>query len=417
MSDTRLPSIPTGDREAVASWVTEHLGHLCCDEPRASPAFIGGQSHADGALSDLDVTGYAGRRSVVDPPERRGASKLSPYIRHGLLTLAEVWAATDQAPPQDQSRYHDELLWQEYARHWYANHGTATGRPIAFEPTRAATPWNDEPWPEAMQCVAENLDELRRDGWCVNQARMWLASQFTLRAGADPFAGEQYLFQHLLDGSRAANRLGWQWVTGTSRPRAYGFTRSQVREQAPRLCEVCELAQDCPIADLPDIPEPDDRRPLDRPPLRAPSTAYGPERVRVTTSDPQVVWLTAESLGLRDPTLSAHPGIPAVFVFDAPLLTHLQLSGKRLIFLAETLSEIATTRPLDVHLGRPAQVLAGTTAAVTFAPVPGFDRLSAGLDLEIHPWPWLRPPTPALLDDLTGRGRFPSFHRFRRLIG
>jgi deoxyribodipyrimidine photo-lyase len=31
--------------------------------------------------------------------------------------------------------------------------------------------------------------------------------------------------------------------------------------------------------------------------------------------------------------------------------------------------------------------------AVTFAPVPGWHRISAALDLvRVHPWPWLVPP-------------------------
>jgi len=65
------------------AWVSEHLGHLCGDEVRASPALSGGQRAADEALNALDVTGYAGSRSVVDPPESRGASRMSPYIVHG----------------------------------------------------------------------------------------------------------------------------------------------------------------------------------------------------------------------------------------------------------------------------------------------------------------------------------------------
>lgn len=416
MSDTELPAIPSGNRREVASWVARHLGHLCCDEPRPSPAFVGGQSHADAALAALDVAGYARTRSVVDPRQGRGASKMSPYIRHGLLTLGEVWEVTEHAPPKDRSRYHDELLWQEYARHWYANYGSATGSPIAFEPPRTATPWEGERWPSAMRCVAENIQELHTDGWCVNQARMWLASQYALRAGGDPFVGEHHLFQHLLDGSRAANRLGWQWVAGTSRTMAYSFTRQQVLRQAPRFCEECELLADCPIADLPDLGDLEARQPLDRPPLRSPTAAYGPDEPVVASNDPDVVWLTAESLGLRDPALSAHPDLPAVFVFDEPLLRRLQLSGKRLIFLAETLAEVADNRQLDVHLGSPARVVADTRAAVTFAPVPGFERLAADLDLELHPWPWLRPPTPALIDYLSNHGRVPSYHKFSDLI-
>ena len=74
------------------------------------------------------------------------------------------------------------------------------------------------------------------------------------------------------------------------------------------------------------------------------------------------MWLTAESLGDADPALAAHPGLPAVFVFDEPLLRRLALSGKRLVFLAETLADLATRREVAV-LRRPAGPGAGRPAA------------------------------------------------------
>ena len=60
------------------------------------------------------------------------------------------------------------------------------------------------------------------------------------------------------------------------------------------------------------------------------------------------MWLTAESLGEKDPALLHNPNLPAVFVFDEPLLRHLRISPKRIVFLVETLAEIAETRPLNI---------------------------------------------------------------------
>ncbi|MDH3301268.1 MAG: FAD-binding domain-containing protein [Acidimicrobiia bacterium] len=262
--------------------------------------------------------------------------------------------------------------------------------------------------------MAETLEELRTDGWCVNQARMRLASQFSFRAGGDPFAGEDIMFRHLLDGSRAANRLGWQWVTGASRPRVYGFARQQVVKQAPRFCEECALIDRCPISDFPDEQP---RSPVTRPPLGPADDVYGPPVVTRGSRDPELVWLTAESLGARDPALVAHPDLPVVFVFDEPLLARLRLSGKRLVFLAETLTELARSRSLEIRLARPIDVLSPRTAAVTAAPVPGFARLAGRLDVGRHPWPWLRRPTPELLDHLDRRGRVPSFQKCCNLTG
>jgi deoxyribodipyrimidine photo-lyase len=106
------------------------------------------------------------------------------------------------------------------------------------------------------------------------------------------------------------------------------------------------------------------------------------------------VWLTFESLGDDDPALRAHPDLPVVVVFDAPLLARLQLSGKRLVFLAETVASLATRRQVSVHRGVVPDALAGTAVAVTHAPVPGFARRSATVDVvERHPWRWLVRPT------------------------
>ena len=123
---------------------------------------------------------------------------------------------------------------------------------------------------------------------------------------------------------------------------------------------------------------------------------------------PDLVWLTAESLGDDDPALSANPGLPVAFVFDEPLLRHLRLSSKRLVFLVETLAELGTRREVVTLRGRPSTELAQAKLAVTHAPVPGFDRRAAALEVaEVHPWPWLCPP---------GAGRVDSFSAWRRTV-
>ncbi|MFD9737694.1 FAD-binding domain-containing protein [Umezawaea sp. NPDC059074] len=379
--------VPPADLPGAVDWVREHLGDLT-REPReavAASAFAGGQRAADAALAGLDVTGYASTRSTVLPRSARGASRVSPYLRHGLLTLSEVWSAVDGAPERDRTKYRDELLWQEFARHLYSRLGGRTARPLRHEQPRAAAEWVGEPWRSDMACMAAVVGELREDGWLVNQTRMWLASQWAVRAGRDWAAGEDEMFAHLVDGSRAANRLGWQWTVGTGSGKPYGFSRWQVTRRAPSLCESCALADDCPVESWPDAePGP----PVDGPDLGKAPIPAGPADVEGGGGD--VVWVTAESLGDRDPALAAVSGRPAVFVFDEPLLARLRLSGTRLVFLAQTLGELATTRPVRVRRGRPAVELAGLRLAATWTPVPGWQRLSRSVrPVEVHPWPWL----------------------------
>jgi deoxyribodipyrimidine photo-lyase len=392
----RLPAVPAVPADGAVAWVAEHLGHLTAEGPdgvAASGRFAGGQPAADRALALFDVAGYARRRNEVWPEDRRGASGLSPYIRHGLLTLPRVWRHVEGGPAADVRKFRDELLWQEYARHLYARLGTRLAGSLRGEPAGVAEPWPD-PWRRDMACMDLVLGELQRDGWMVNQTRMWLASQWTVRGGRAWQEGEERFFTHLLDGSRAANRVGWQWVTGAA-GKAYGFSRWQVEKRAPGLCDGCALNRACPIQAWPPTSAP---RPLEAPAqLRAdpdPAATGGPTAVVQADRPPEVVWLTAESLGDEDPALAAHPDLPALFVFDAARLARWRLSGKRLVFLAQALAEIsATGREVELWLGDPADVVARRPVAVTFTPVPGWRRLASGLqDPTVHPWPWLARP-------------------------
>lgn len=389
-----LPPPPT-DTDDVIAWVAEHLGDLTREGPGdiTSGGFKGGQSAADAALAILDITRYAYTRSTVLPVSRRGASRMSPYIRHGLLTLPMVWDAVADAPPKDRSKYRDELMWQEYARHLYARVGSANGASLTRAQPQTSS-WTRDPWPSEMNCMSTVVDELHTDGWLVNQTRMWLSSQWAVRAGAPWREGEDEMFAHLLDGSRAANRLGWQWTVGTGSGKPYGFSRWQVEKRAPKLCQQCGLRKACPIQDWPSS-DPGPR--VDGPDLNTGPVPAGPSQPEITgTAD--TVWLTAESLGDNDPALAADRDRPAVFVFDEPLLRRLRLSGKRLVFLAEALGEIATMRPLDVRRGVVADELAGKSLAATWTPVPGWARISPHLTIdELYPWPWLvRPETSSL---------------------
>ncbi|MDL5157170.1 FAD-binding domain-containing protein [Actinomycetospora termitidis] len=396
----QLP-VPEPGPDAAVAFVAEHLGDLTCDTPAASGAFRGGQDAADAALAALDVTNYARRRNDVWPPERRGASRMSPYIRYGLLPLPDLWEHVADAPQRDRTKYRDELAWQEYARHVYARLGPALADDLRARPPRPPETW-DDPWPRDMNCMDVNLTELHEDGWLVNQCRMWLSSQWTVRAGAQWRDGEDAFFTHLVDGSRAANRLGWQWTVGSGTGKAYGFSRHQVEKRAPKLCANCALNADCPVQDWP----PEQRTTRIEPPseLRSdpdPEATGGPSS-SPDDADVEAVWLTAESLGDHDPALRAHPDVPAVFVFDEPLLARLRLSGKRLVFLTETLAELATRRPVELYRGSVPAELSGRRVAVTFAPVPGFRRRSAAVEpAEVHPWSWLFRPRGGRLQSYT----------------
>jgi deoxyribodipyrimidine photo-lyase len=371
--------------------LTDHFNGLHSGGGRSSIA--GGQTAADQALTELNIAGYAKNRSEVLPLTARGATVLSPYIRHNLLTLEKVWNRVAKAPYTDREKYRDELLWQEYSRHLYARLGTHLFHNLRFEQVRDAPGdgWAQTPEsPESMACIDFTVEELGRDGWLVNQTRMWLASQWTVRNGYGWLHGQERMFRELIDGSRAANLTGWQWVVGSGNGRPYGLSQWQVQKRAPQLCGGCALKSKCPIQFFPDEHQLDEA-PAE--PLLAsdpdPGATAGPS-VPVRNGTPQFVLLTIESMGDQDPALMANPTLPVVFVFNEVALKKLQLSSKRIYFYLETLQDLAQRRDVHVFLGDPYEFARENPVAVTYAPVPSFKKFT---DLaEIHPYPWLKRP-------------------------
>ena len=114
----------------------------------------GGQSAANAALEALDITRYADQRSEVLPVAKRGATVLSPYIRHNLLTLDQVYRAVKSAPFKDREKYRDELYWQEYARHLYARIGVRLFENLRFEADQTTA---GDGWDRQMHCVLRSI--------------------------------------------------------------------------------------------------------------------------------------------------------------------------------------------------------------------------------------------------------------------
>lgn len=378
--------------------IERHFSGLHSGGPKSS--IRGGQTAANLALEKLDIRRYADDRSEVLPKNRRGATVLSPYIRHNLLSLKRVWDAVEGAPAKDLEKYRDELLWQEYARHLYARLGVKFFENLRFEQNRDA---HGDGWNRNMACIDMVVSELEEDGWLVNQTRMWLASQWTVRSGMGWLHGQERMYQNLLDGSRAANLLGWQWTVGSA-GKPYGFARWQVEKRAPGLCFTCPLKKNCPIQNFPAEVEARNVAPIDL--LKRDSNLLatrGPS-TEITREKPNEVLLTIDSMGDADPALVANPDLPVVFVFNENALAKLQLTAKRIHFYLETLQDLAERRNLTAYLGDPYKYASQNKVAVTFAPVPSFAKFENLA--QIHPFTWLREPKD---------GNIQSFSAWQRL--
>ena len=350
--------------------INKYFNDLCCDK-YIEPSIKGGQSNADNALNTLDIKNYAKTRNNVFPIEKRGSSYLSAYIRHGLISLPEIWNFVEKFEYQDKTKFRDELLWQEFSRHLYAIVGKNSNDYLNYA---IKSNKNIEKNYQNMNCINSIKTELESTGYMVNQTRMWFASHFSLRTGDNWRNYEDYMFKHLVDGSRFANRLGWHWVMGSQTGKVYGFSKFQVDKRAKSFCDNCEVKYNCPIQNWPE--EINITKKTIDVDLNL-ETNFGPESIKNNIdSKPEFVWMTAESLGDNDPALNYYSNLPAVFIFDKPLLNYLQLSTKRIIFLLDCLRELSNKRSTQVYLDNPIEYLKNKNFACTFAAVPKYKKIT-----------------------------------------
>ena len=342
---------------------------LCCDK-YTEPLIRGGQSNADLALHNLDISNYAKLRNNVYPKSKRGSSYLSAYIRHGLIDLKEVWKYVEKFKHEDKTKYRDELLWQEFSRHLYAIVGKKSQNYLNYSINSINSKNTNT---EKMNCINTVKKELEETGYMVNQTRMWFASHFSIRDGGDWNNYENYMFKHLVDGSRFANRLGWHWVMGSQTGKVYGFSKFQVQKRAKKLCDECDLNFNCPINNWPESIE------ITKKNIDVVTDVYknfGPQEIKTNNKNPDFVWITAESLGDDDPSMKYFSNLPVVFIFDKKLLNSLKISTKRINFLLDCLKEISLKRDLTVVIDDPLIYLKNKLFASTFAPVPKYKKIT-----------------------------------------
>jgi hypothetical protein len=140
-------------------------------------------------------------------------------------------------------------------------------------------------------------------------------------------------------------------------PAAPTVQPQQVERRAPGVCGSCPL-QRCPIEDWPDDPllvEAARAAAADDPDVPATAGPSGSTRWGLIGAPPEAVWLTAESLGDADPALARIPTCRPCSCSTSRSCG----SGctPRLVFLAETLGDLATRRTVEVRRGirRPVQ--------------------------------------------------------------
>ncbi|MDX6765459.1 MAG: FAD-binding domain-containing protein [Candidatus Methylacidiphilales bacterium] len=243
---------PGPDREASVRRLATLLEGLYAGSPAdARPGvWVGGRNAALAQLRSWTAGGYAATRNSL-LPGHGNVSRLSPYLRHGVLTLREVaehvrHTCTSEA---DRVKFWAELGWRQF---WLLVR-RARGDAIYHDLEPPKVPLGEERMPDdiaegrtGLACMDAFVKELTTTGWLHNHARLWFAAYVVHFRKVRWQEGERFFYRHLLDGDPASNALSWQWVASTFSHKPYIFNRDNLEHHTRGVhCRTCTAA--CPF--------------------------------------------------------------------------------------------------------------------------------------------------------------------------
>ena len=295
--------------------------------------WAGGRSNAISKLNHVDAAGYGRNRNFLNG----SVTHLSPYLRHGCLTINETFAAIKARFGATAQHLLMQLAWRDYWRQvWFAQ-GNAIYSDM--EPPKVAL--GREPLTEAVMrgktglpCMDTFIAQLLTTGYMHNHARMWLASYVVHHLKIDWREAADWFEAHLIDGDIASNHLSWQWVASTFSSKPYYFNKENLaRYTGEKYCANCTAK--CPF----DASYEALSAHLFSEPAASQAKQYAITALPakpVSIHGAIAVYVHDEMLSPAN-SLLAQP-FPKIFVFDPQLYAHWPLN--RLQFVADCLSEM-----------------------------------------------------------------------------
>jgi deoxyribodipyrimidine photo-lyase len=154
--------------------------------------------------------------SLRNLPSVEGVSRMSPYIRCGMISLRqmlrEAWGVSEQ--------FVKELAWRDFYAHILYHHPETVH--MELRPEWRGFPWRHheeqfERWAQGrtgIPLVDAGMRQLLCEGWMHNRTRMVVASYLTKHLLIDWRWGERWFYLHLVDADLAQNVGNWQWAAG-----------------------------------------------------------------------------------------------------------------------------------------------------------------------------------------------------------
>lgn len=349
------------DRQQLAAELRTLLPYLS-EDSTISPT-LGGRRAALQTLSQMDPQNYERNRNFLSG----NVTRLSAYLRHGVLTLAEVrdYALERVNDAARAGKLVNEFAWRDYWQRLYLELGEGIWLDrepykTGFTASHYADVLPDEValTETSLVCMDSFSRDLRQTGYLHNHARMWFAAYLIHWRGTRWQSGARWFLEHLIDGDPASNNLSWQWVGSTFSSAPYIFNRENLeRYTESAYCGVCPhaKARTCPFDHsyeaLQDTLFPmlhnGDEQTATTPP--APYTKAAEKIVATAEKGKALLWHHTDSLNPASSLITSHGKAPAAFIWDTGWLVPNRISLKRVLFIAESLQEMPGV--IDVRVG------------------------------------------------------------------
>ncbi|MAV59262.1 MAG: deoxyribodipyrimidine photolyase [Candidatus Marinimicrobia bacterium] len=157
-----------------------------------------------------------------DYPSKNCNSKLSPYIRFGMISVNRLWyILNDLKFDKNIEHFKSEIGWREFSYYLLYHYPK-------MEYKNLQTKFDNFEWENSNEkfdswkkgktgfpIIDAGMRELWQTGFMHNRIRMVVASFLVKNLSIDWRLGEAWFWDCLLDADYASNIAGWQWVAGT----------------------------------------------------------------------------------------------------------------------------------------------------------------------------------------------------------
>ena len=337
-------SIPTERAERlqyIRRMFPQAIGAQLADDWR------GGRQEAQKRINTFDAEAYSRNRNFLNGT----VSRLSPYFRHGCLTLKEASDNVRARHGMHAQKFVQELAWRDYWRRvWYQ-----LGNGIFSDIEDPKVALGDKLMPDfirqgitGLPCMDGIIRDLTLDGYVHNHGRMWFAAYVVHWLKVDWREAADWFENNLLDGDKASNHLSWQWVASLFSSKPYYFNKENLsRFTGEKYCLNCKV--NCPF-DASYEQLKDQLFSAKSPQPAKTHRVIMPEKIALSTHRAVAIFVHDEMLSSAHPLLRR--SMPKFFVYDD--LLHGKWPLKRLQFVADCLNEL---QDVEVWIGDTATIL------------------------------------------------------------